>query len=157
VPELVEANAREDVSRARGIPWLKVVREGTLAPRAARIREPQDVVNLLGAQAAGEETEVFWALLLDSQSQVRGAVEVSRGLLNCSLVHPREVFRLAVMYGAAVIVVHNHPSGGPTPSAEDRAVTRQLVEAGRPLDVPVYDHGILAGDRWVSFASAGLL
>jgi DNA repair protein RadC len=149
--------ARTSRPRARGVPWLKVVREATLAPRKTRIREPQDVVNLLAAQAAAEETEVFWVLLLDSQSEVRGAVEVSRGLLNCSLVHPREAFRIAVMYGAAgVIVAHNHPSGDPTPSAEDRAVTR-LVEAGRLLDIPVYDHVILAGDRWVSFATAGLL
>lgn len=143
--------------RARGVPWLKVVREATLAPRKTRIREPQDVVNLLGAQAAAEEQEVFWVLLLDSQSEVRGAVEVGRGTLNGCLVHPREVFRVAVMYGAAgIIVAHNHPSGDPTPSAEDRAVTRQLAEAGRLIDIPVYDHLILAGDRWVSFATMGL-
>src|SRR5437899_2167858 len=58
---------------------------------------------------------------------------------------------------AGIIVVHNHPSGDPTPSADDRAVTRQLVDAGRLLDVPVYDHVILGGDRYVSFAEAGLL
>ena len=149
---------RTSTPRVSGIPWLKVVRDATLAPRKTRIREPQDVVNLLGVLAAGEETEVFWVLLLDSQSQVRGAVEVSRGLLNCSLVHPREAFRIAVMYGAAgIIVAHNHPSGDPTPSAEDRAVTRQLVAAGKLLDIPVYDHVILAGDRWASLATMGLL
>jgi DNA repair protein RadC len=115
-------------------------------------------VALLGAQAAGEETELFWVLLLDSQSQVRGAVEVGRGTLNGCLVHPREVFRVAVMYGAAgIIVAHNHPSGDPTPSAEDRAVTQQLQTARRLLDIPVYDHVVLAGARWVSFATIGLL
>lgn len=150
--------ARTSRPSARGIPWLKVVREATLAPRKTRIREPQDVVTLLGEQAAGEETEVFWVLLLDSQSQVRGAVEVGRGTLNGCLVHPREVFRVAVMYGAAgIIVAHNHPSGDPTPSAEDRTVTQQLLAAGRLLDIPVYDHLVLAGDRWVSFATKGLL
>jgi DNA repair protein RadC len=142
----------------RGIPWLRVVRDATLAPRKQRIREPEDVVRLLGAQAAAEEQEVFWALLLDSQSHVRGAVEVTRGLLNSCLVHPREVFRVAVAHGAAgIIVAHNHPSGDPTPSTEDRTVTRQLVAAGQLLDIPVYDHVILAGERWLSFASAGLL
>jgi DNA repair protein RadC len=152
------AMPRTSRPNARGIPWLKVVREATLAPRQTRIRGPEDVARLLGAHAAGEETEVLWVILLDSQSQVRGAVEVTRGLLNSSLMHPREVFRTAVVYGAAgVIVAHNHPSGDPTPSAEDRAVTRQLVEAGRLLDIPVYDHVVLAGDRWVSFATAGLL
>jgi DNA repair protein RadC len=73
---------RTSLPRARSIPWLKVVREATLAPRSTRVREPQDVVALLGTQAAGEETVVFWVLLLDSQSQVRGAVEVGRGTLN---------------------------------------------------------------------------
>jgi DNA repair protein RadC len=149
---------RTSLPRARSIPWLKVVREATLAPRSTRVREPQDVVALLGTQAAGEETEVFWVLLLDSQSQVRGAVEVGRGTLNGCLVHPREVFRIAVMYGAAgVIIAHNHPSGDPTPSAEDRAVTQQLLAAGRLLDIPLYDHVVLAGERWVSFATTGLL
>jgi len=73
-------------------------------------------------------------------------------------VHPREVFRPAIAEAAAgIIVVHNHPSGDPTPSAEDRAVTRQLVAAGQLLDLPVYDHVILAGDRFLSFAAEGLL
>src|SRR5437773_692852 len=71
---------------------------------------------------------------------------------------PREVFRAAIAEAAAgIIVVHNHPSGDPTPSADDRAVTRQLVDAGRLLDLPVYDHVVVAGDRYVSFAEAGLL
>jgi DNA repair protein RadC len=85
-------------------------------------------------------------------------VLVTRGLLNSSLVHPREVFRPAIAEAAAgIIVVHNHPSGDPTPSAEDRAATKQLVAAGQLLDMPVYDHVIIAGDRFVSFAASGLL
>ena len=85
---------------------------------------------------------------------------ITRGILNSSLVHPREVFRAAIAEAAAgIIVVHNHPSGDPTPSADDRAVTRQLVDAGRLLDVPVYDHVVIGGggERYVSFAEAGLL
>jgi DNA repair protein RadC len=83
---------------------------------------------------------------------------ITRGILNSSLVHPREVFRPAIAEAAAgIIVVHNHPSGDPTPSPQDREVTRQLVSAGQLLDLPVYDHIIVAGDRWVSFAQAGLL
>jgi DNA repair protein RadC len=79
-------------------------------------------------------------------------------LLNSSLVHPREVFRAAIAEAAAgIIVVHNHPSGDPTPSAEDRSVTRQLVSAGQLLDVPLYDHVIIGGDRFVSFAATGIL
>lgn len=141
-----------------GIPWLRVVRDATLAPRKTRIREPEDAVRLLQPLAAAEEVEVFWVLLLDSQSQVRGAVEVFRGTLNSCVAHPREIFRLAVLYGAAgIIVAHNHPSGDPTPSAEDRACTRSLKAAGELLDIPLYDHIVVTADRFVSFASSGLL
>jgi DNA repair protein RadC len=123
-----------------------------------RIREPADVSRLMGPRLRDLPVEEFHLLALDSQSQVLRDVLITRGLLNSSLVHPREVFRAAIAEAAAgIIVVHNHPSGDPTPSAEDRAVTRQLAEAGRLLDLPVYDHVIVAGDRFVSFASTGLL
>ena len=127
-------------------------------PPPARIREPDDVARLFGSRLRDLAFEEFHLLALDSQSQVLRDVLVTRGLLNSSLVHPREVFRPAIAEAAAgIIVVHNHPSGDPTPSADDRAVTRQLVDAGRVLDVPVYDHVIVAGERYVSFAEAGLL
>jgi DNA repair protein RadC len=101
---------------------------------------------------------VFYVIALNSQSRVIAIQEVTRGILNSSLVHPREVFRLAIAFGAAgIIVAHNHPSGDPTPSADDRAITRQLVDAGRLLDIPVYDHLVLGAERYVSFAEAGLL
>ena len=112
----------------------------------------------MGARLRDLAVEEFHLLALDSQSQVLRDVLITRGLLNSSLVHPREVFRAAIAEAAAgIIVVHNHPSGDPTPSADDRAVTRQLVAAGQLLDLPVYDHVIVAGDRFVSFAARGLL
>jgi DNA repair protein RadC len=127
-------------------------------PPVVRIREPEDVLRLFGSRLRDLQVEEFHLLALDSQSQVLREVLVTRGLLNSSLVHPREVFRAAIAEAAAgIIVVHNHPSGDPTPSAEDRAATKQLVSAGRLLDVPLYDHVIIAGDRFVSFATAGLL
>jgi DNA repair protein RadC len=127
-------------------------------PPVQRIREPEDVVRLFAGRLRDLQVEEFHLLALDSQSQVLREVLVTRGLLNSSLVHPREVFRAAIAEAAAgIIVVHNHPSGDPTPSAEDRAVTQQLAAAGRLLDLPVYDHVIIAGDRFVSFATAGLL
>jgi DNA repair protein RadC len=127
-------------------------------PRVHRIREPEDVLRLFGPRLRDLQVEEFHLLALDSQSQVLREVLITRGLLNSSLVHPREVFRAAIAEAAAgIIVVHNHPSGDPTPSAEDRAATKQLCSAGRLLDVPVYDHVIIAGDRFVSFATAGLL
>ena len=127
-------------------------------PPVVRIREPEDVLRLFGSRLRDLQVEEFHLLALDSQSQVLREVLITRGLLNSSLVHPREVFRAAIAEAAAgIIVVHNHPSGDPTPSAEDRAATKQLVTAGRLLDVPLYDHVIIAGDRFVSFATAGLL
>ena len=75
------------------------------------------------------------------------------GSLTSSIVHPREVFMSAVRASAgAVLLVHNHPSGDPTPSAEDRAVTRQLAEAGRTLGIPVLDHVVIGRGRYVSLA-----
>jgi DNA repair protein RadC len=127
-------------------------------PAVSRIREPEDVVGLFNGRLRDLQVEEFHLLALDSQSQVLREVLITRGLLNSSLVHPREVFRAAIAEAAAgIIVVHNHPSGDPTPSAEDRAVTQQLAAAGRLLDLPLYDHVIIAGDRFVSFATAGLL
>ncbi|MGD0485548.1 MAG: DNA repair protein RadC [Gemmatimonadales bacterium] len=128
--------------------------------RAARvrIRSPADVYRFYAPRLADLPAEEFHVLALDSQSGVLRDLLVTRGLLNASLVHPREVFRGAIAEAAAgVIVVHNHPSGDPTPSADDRAATRQLVEAGRILDLPVYDHVVVGAGRYVSFAEAGLL
>lgn len=127
-------------------------------PPVMRIRDPDDVVRIFSPRLRDLSVEEFHLLALDTQSQVLREVLITRGILNSSLVHPREVFRPAIAEAAAgIIVVHNHPSGDPTPSAEDRAVTRQLVAAGQLLDLPVYDHVILAGDRWISFSQAGLL
>ena len=103
--------------------------------------------------------EEFHVVVLDSQHRLVKKVLLTRGLLNSSLVHPREVFAEAIRYrAAAIILVHNHPSGDPTPSADDRVVTEQLVQAGHVLDIPVQDHLIIGrGGRYTSFAEAGLL
>jgi len=123
-----------------------------------RIRSPADVYRYCAPRLADLPAEEFHVLALDSQSGVLRDLLVTRGLLNASLVHPREVFRGAIAEAAAgIIVVHNHPSGDPTPSADDRAATRQLVEAGRVLDLPVYDHVVIGSGRYVSFAEDGLL
>jgi len=135
-------------------------RVGTEAePPPERVRGPGDVQRYYGLRLRDLAVEEFHVLALGSQSQILADLLITRGILNSSLVHPREVFRAAIAEAAAgIIVVHNHPSGDPTPSADDRAVTRQLVDAGRLLDVPVYDHVVIGGgERYVSFAEAGLL
>jgi DNA repair protein RadC len=143
---------------------LRLVREGPFpAPHdypdeGAPVRSPRDVFRLMQPYAAREVAEAFWLLLLDAQHRTGEPAVITRGLLNASLVHPREVFRAAIVgNAAAVILCHNHPSGDPTPSPDDRAVTDQLVAAGRLLDIPVHDHVIVGRDRYSSFAEAGLL
>lgn len=139
--------------------WVRIVREpGQYPVEAGHVRAPSDAVRFFRERLGSEEVEVFAVLMLDTQGRVLALQEVTRGILNSSLVHPREVFRMAIAYGAAsIIVAHNHPSGEPTPSAEDKAVTRQMVESGNLLDIPVYDHIIVAGEQFHSFAEAGTL
>jgi DNA repair protein RadC len=124
------------------------------------IVSPRSVFDRMAPYAERETTEVFWLLCLNAQHRLIGNAPdaVTRGILNSSLVHPREVFLCAIVARAAAIVLcHNHPSGDPTPSSDDRAVTEQLVAAGKLLDIPVVDHVILGKGRYTSFAEAGLL
>jgi DNA repair protein RadC len=118
-----------------------------------QVRGPADVFARMGPRLRDVPQEEFHALLLNSRHRIVREVLVTRGTLDSALVHPREVFRPAVAEGAAgVILVHNHPSGDPTPSAEDRAVTRQLAEAGRAVGIPVLDHVVVGRGTYVSLA-----
>lgn len=102
--------------------------------------------------------ERFIVAVLNTANKVQAIEIVSEGILNSSLVHPREVFRAAIVLGAAAIIVaHNHPSGNPEPSQEDIAITKQLVEAGKIIGIPVHDHIIFAGAQYSSFVEKGLL
>jgi len=124
----------------------------------APMRSPREVYAAFAARLEDLPVEEFHVAVLDSQHRLERDVTITRGILNSSLVHPREVFREAIAErAAAIILVHNHPSGDPTPSADDRVVTEQLVAAGRLLDIPVHDHVIVGRARYVSFAEAGLL
>ena len=145
---------------------LRLVREGSFPAPAGYpaadvpLRSPSDVFAHMEPYAERETAESFWLLPLNSQHQLIGAgpTVITRGILNSSLVHPREVFCAAIVAGAAaVILTHNHPSGDPTPSPDDRTVTEQLVAAGKLLDIPVHDHVIIGQGRYVSFAEAGLM
>ena len=102
--------------------------------------------------------EYFLALLLDGKNRIVREVQVSEGSLNQSIVHPREVFNPAVRdSAAAVILIHNHPSGDPAPSREDREITRRLREAGELLGIKVLDHIVIGDGSYVSFVEQGLL
>lgn len=129
------------------------------------VRVPEDAVRVLKGYAQGREEESFWVLLLDSRYRLRKApIEVTKGLLDSSLVHPREVFKEAIRCSsAAIVLAHNHPSGDPTPSAEDIRITRQIVEAGRIVDIPVLDHVVLGreggsdGNSFISLREMGIV
>lgn len=122
------------------------------------INGPADVARVLLPLLRDRPQEVFIVLILDSKNGIKLTVEISRGTLNASLVHPREVFKCAIDHcAAAIIVAHNHPSGNCEPSREDIEITRQLAEAGKIVGIPLHDHVILAGNGYSSMAERGLL
>ena len=112
---------------------------------------PRDAGELLERILQDEPVEVFGMLCLTTRHRVIGYHEVSRGQLDGAPVHPREVFKVALLANAAAVVVaHNHPSGDPTPSIDDQQITRRLVEAGHLLGIPVLDHIIVGDGQHVS-------
>ena len=123
----------------------------------AVVRSPQDVANLLMADMGLLDQEQLRIVLLNTKNQVISVPEVYRGSVSTSLIRVSEVFREAVRENCpAIIVVHNHPSGDPTPSQEDVQVTEQMVNAGRLLDIEVLDHLIIGQQRYVSLKEQGL-
>lgn len=105
-----------------------------------------------------ETREHFWAVHLDSKNKLLCLDPVSTGSLNASIVHPREVFKSVLLSSAAaLLLVHNHPSGDPSPSTEDREITTRLKEASELLGIRLLDHVIIGIDRHYSFADSGLL
>jgi DNA repair protein RadC len=118
---------------------LPLVRESS----GTRVATPADVYGICRDVAALAQ-ETFHVLVLDAKNRLKNRCMVSLGLADAALVHPREVFRCAIESGAsALVLVHGHPSGDPTPSAEDLRITRQLVEAGKIVDIKILDHVII--------------
>lgn len=134
-------------------------------PQQETITTPEQAARILREFARPREEEAFWVLALDTKNRLkRPPIEVTRGLVDASLIHPREVFREAIRTAsAAVVLAHNHPSGDPAPSAEDIRITRQIVQAGRIVGIDVLDHVVLGRQRgegqvdFFSFREAGLV
>jgi DNA repair protein RadC len=137
---------------------VMLVRERQLPWPRSQLRQAADAATLLRAYLRGVDREHFVVVLLDRKNRVIGLNTVSVGSLTASLAHPREVFKPALVSNAAAILCgHNHPSGDPQPSQEDRGITRRLVEAGTLLGINVLDH-VIVGDgtaAYYSFADAG--
>ncbi|MBI4866091.1 MAG: DNA repair protein RadC [Candidatus Wallbacteria bacterium] len=122
------------------------------------ITSSADAARLLVPVLRLQRKEVFSVLCLDTKGRARAIRQVSVGSLSASIVHPREVFAEAIQEGAAsVILAHNHPSGDPSPSPEDVAVTHKLVRSGDILGIPVVDHVIVGDEGFVSFQDSGLM
>ena len=135
-----------------------LVREPGPEPSAmARLRSAADIYRDF-ACLASLDREVFIALYLDHRNHITGLHVVSIGSLAASLVHPREVFKAAILTNAAALfVMHNHPSGDPTPSREDRDITARLKRCGEELGIPLLDHIVIGSDGYRSLAEMGLL
>jgi len=159
---IAEISKVPGIGRAKAAKILAALELGRRAaeeerPGLDRVGSPREVYERMRLVLRDLKHEEFHVLLLNTQNQVIRDLQVTRGTLDASLVHPREVFRSAVTEAAAsVILVHNHPSGDPTPSPEDRAVTRELRSAGETLGIEVLDHVVVGEGRYVSFVEAGL-
>ncbi|HEY8996121.1 MAG TPA: DNA repair protein RadC [Lacunisphaera sp.] len=165
-----------DFCKIKGIGRIKALQLITVMEVARRVlgadqgdcpllNRPELVLAHFRPQTTGLAVEKFWVLCLNRKNRLIRQVEITSGTATSSLAHPREVFREAVHHGAAAVVcVHNHPSGDPAPSAADVQVTRQLREAARALDIDLLDHVIVGqpsadprGRGYYSFRESGVI
>ncbi len=166
----LEGLARLGTAEMSGIPGVGPVKAASitaaleLAKRRSqfqwrpgeRVHSARQLFELLKEQFRAETQEMFCVICLDQRQRILHQAIVSRGTLTASLIHPREAFRPAIQRAAAaVLFVHNHPSGDPRPSAEDRSITQRLREAGEILGIRMLDHIIVADGGFFSFAEDG--
>jgi DNA repair protein RadC len=135
---------------------IQLVRE-TTPVKECQIKNSRDAYELVREELETLDREVFMVVALNTKNKVLGINMVSIGNISASLVHPREVFKPAILLNASsIILMHNHPSGDSTPSRDDRAITERLVDAGTLLGIQVLDH-IVIGDKFFSMMETGML
>ena len=123
-----------------------------------KITSPQDVAEIFVPLLRDELREHFCVVCLNSANKIIKHEVISIGNLNSSVVHPREIFKAAIdNNSASIILIHNHPSGNPEPSNEDISITKKVVESGKIMDIPVFDHIIIAGNGFTSFVEKRLI
>ncbi len=164
--------AGRDVAELRQLPGMGTAKAATLCAafelahriqaepfsRERAITSPTSLARVMAPRLRALRKECFIVVLLNTSHHVIRDVVVAEGSLNAVVIHPREVFRIAIAESAAaIILVHNHPSGNTEPSKQDITITRQLVEAGKIVDIRVLDHLIIGGDDFTSFADRNLL
>ncbi|WP_073342792.1 RadC family protein [Caldanaerobius fijiensis] len=158
----------EELSKIKGVGLAKAaelkaaIELGIRVQKAARkihtITKPQDIADLLMVEMRYLKKEVFKIVLLNVKNQVISIENISIGNLNSSIVHPREIFNAAIRkYSASIILVHNHPSGDPTPSMEDINVTKRIIEGGKILGIDVLDHIVIGDGTYVSMKQKNII
>jgi DNA repair protein RadC len=160
VVELAKVNGVGPVKAARLASAFELTRRlrARTPGRRVVLSSPAEVYAAFGPLMEDLPREVFRVALLDAQNGLLRDRVISEGTLSASLVHPREVFKPAILESAAsVILLHNHPSGDPTPSREDVRLTRQLVECARLLELRIHDHLVIGRGRFVSLAERGII
>jgi len=123
-----------------------------------KVTSPQEIADIFIPLLRDDNKERFIVVCLNSSNKIIKYETISIGNLNSSIVHPREIFKVAIdTSSASIILIHNHPSGNPEPSNEDIKITKKIVESGKILDIPVFDHLIIAGNIYTSFVEKRLI
>ena len=123
-----------------------------------KVTSPQEIADIFIPLLRDDSKERFIVVCLNSSNKIIKHETISIGNLNSSVVHPREIFKVAIdCSSASIILIHNHPSGNPEPSNEDISITKKIVESGKILDIPVFDHLIIAGETYTSFVEKRLI
>ena len=140
---------------------VRLVKEQGLITTVPKIiKNPEDAYRILQPVFDELTVEHFMVMLLNTKNHVLGISTISCGSLNAAIVHPRELFRVALLHGgttASLILAHNHPSTDPTPSSEDISLTKKLIDAGNLLEIPILDHIICCSNSFVSFKEKGYI
>ncbi|WP_236932666.1 JAB domain-containing protein [Geosporobacter ferrireducens] len=138
---------------------IKMVKESSILYAKRRINSPSDGVDLVKDFLEGEDRECFLAVFVNTKNEPTAIHTVSIGTLNASLIHPRELFKVAINANSSgILLFHNHPSGDPTPSQEDISITKRLVEAGNIMGIKILDHCILGDNsKFYSFKENNLI
>lgn len=155
-----QASGGEQAGRKRvQVVRVQMVKERSVTFPTNKVCRPEDAASILADFLVGADREHFVVMCLDNKNKVNAINVAAVGILNAAPVHPREVFKPAILSNAAAVILgHNHPSGDPTPSREDMEIARRLVEVGRILGIEVLDHLVIGDDgRFVSMKERGLL
>jgi DNA repair protein RadC len=151
-----------ELQKIKGIGPSKAMQILTIAELQKRINQSKtplkkitcakDVYDYFNEELKDKKQENFYILMLDNKNKIINHESISKGILDSAIIHPREVFRPAIKNSSArIILVHNHPSGNPSPSAEDLEITKRLVDAGETVDIKVLDHVIVGENEWWSW------